>query len=199
MTALATASGSLETERLRLRGFTDSDSDAKLLFELDSDPEVMRYIGPVGVSSIEAVHERMRTVWLPYYSAHPAHGFWAITDKATDQFAGWIFLRSATVYRYAAQAGWTRAGDLEIGYRLRREVWGRGLASEAAAELVRHALALPAVTCVVAAALVPNRASWRVMEKIGMSRVREFALPADAGFTDPMVTYALCREGCSPP
>jgi len=45
---------------------------------------------------------------------------------------------------------------------------------------------------VVAAALVTNRASTRVMEKAGLSRVRQFAIP---GFADPLVTYARCRDG----
>jgi RimJ/RimL family protein N-acetyltransferase len=198
MTAPATASRVLETARLRLRGFTDCDADARLLSELDSDPEVMRYIGPFGLASVDAARERLRTVWLPYYDPHPGRGFWAIVEKATDEFAGWIFLRPATDHRYAAQAGWTRPTDIEIGYRLRRAAWGRGLATEAAAELVPLALADPAVTCVVAAALVTNVGSWRVMEKVGMRRVREFALPAEAGFTDPCAVYARCRDGCAP-
>lgn len=196
MTALMTAPRGLETERLRLRGFTDCAADARRLFELDADPEVMRYLGPFGLPSVEAAGERLRTVWLPYYTAHPTRGFWAIIDKATDAFAGWIFARPSPDYKFAAEAGWTRASDIEIGYRLRRAVWGRGVATEAAADVVRLALADPTVTSVVAAALVTNRGSTRVMEKVGMARVREFAIP---GFADPSVMYALCRDGCAPP
>jgi RimJ/RimL family protein N-acetyltransferase len=192
----ATAPGVLETDRLRLRGFTDCDADAHLLFELDSDPEVMRFIGPFGLPTVEAYRERIRTVWLPYYTPHSARGFWAVVEKAADQFAGWVFLRPAVDYKFAAEAGWTRATDLELGYRFRRAAWGRGLATEAARLLMTRALADPAVTGVVAAALVPNRASTRVMEKLGLARVREFPVP---GFNDPLVTYAVCREGCSPP
>ena len=192
----ATAPGFLETERLRLRGFTDCDADLRLLFELDSDPEVMQYIGNFGLPTVEAYRERLRTVWLPYYTSHTTSGFWAITEKATDEFAGWVFTRRATDYKFAAEAGWTRATDLELGYRLRKAAWGRGLATEAAAEVVRRTLAELSVTCVVAAALVPNRASTRVMEKVGMKRVREFATP---GYDAPSVTYACCRAGCSPP
>ncbi len=51
----------------------------------------------------------------------------------------------------------------------------------------------PEVTSVVACALEGNRASTRVMEKVGMSRVREFLLP---GFTESCVMYAVDREGC---
>jgi RimJ/RimL family protein N-acetyltransferase len=196
MTPSATALRPLETERLRLRGFTECEADAQLLFELDSDPEVMRYIGPYRMPTVEAYRERLQTYWLPYYTAHPTRGFWAVIEKGADRFAGWCFIRPATDYKFAAEAGWTRPTDLELGYRLRRAAWGRGLATEASRALVAFALADTAVTSVVAAALVSNRASTRVMEKVGLSRIREFAI---AGYDDPSVMYAVCRDGCSPP
>jgi [ribosomal protein S5]-alanine N-acetyltransferase len=182
----------LETDRLILRQFTDTEEDGALLLDLDSDPEVMRYIGPFALGGVEAYRERMRTNWLAYYTTHPARGFWAVIEKSTNQFIGWFLLRPSTDYRFAAAAGWTRPTDLELGYRLRQSAWGRGLATEVATELVKMALDDPEVTSVVACELVPNRASTRVMEKVGMSRVREFAL---LGFTEPIVMYAVCREG----
>jgi RimJ/RimL family protein N-acetyltransferase len=185
----------LETERLTLRRFTDTDADAALVFELDSDPEVMRYIGPFRLPSAAAHRDRIRTVWLPQYTK-PGRGCLAAFEKATGAFAGWFFVRPSPEYKFAREAGWTRASDLELGYRLRRAAWGRGLATEGAAMLLRLALADPEVTCVVSAALVTNRASWRVMEKIGMKHVRGFAI---SGFADPLVMYALCRDGCLPP
>ena len=185
----------IETDRLALRRFTDTDADAELAFELDSDPEVMRYIGPFGLPDAAAYRERIRTVWLPQ-DVGPARGVRAAFEKATGAFVGWIFLRPSTLYKFAAEAGWTRASELELGYRFRRAAWGRGLATEASAALVKLALADPEVTAVVAAALVTNRASWRVMEKVGMAHVRDFAI---AGFADPLVMYAICRAGGSPP
>jgi RimJ/RimL family protein N-acetyltransferase len=181
----------LETERLVLRRFTDTDADAELLFELDSDPEVMRYIGPFGLPSPGAYRERVRTVWLLQYARRPC-GCGAAFEKATGQFVGWFFLRAAPEYKFAKEAGWERVTDLELGYRLRRAAWGRGLGTEGAAALVRAAHNTPDVTGVVAAALVTNRASWRIMEKVGMSRAREFAV---SGFDDPLVTYAVYRAG----
>jgi len=184
-----------ETERLLLRPFTDSEADAERAFELDSDPEVMRYIGPHGVPSAAAYRERIRDVWLPQCTG-PTCGVFASFEKSTGAFVGWFFLRPAPVYRFAAEAGWDRPTDLELGYRTRRAVWDRGLATEAAGALVRAALAAPDVTAVVAAALVTNRGSWRVMEKVGMTHVRNFAI---AGYADPLVMYAICRAGCRPP
>jgi [ribosomal protein S5]-alanine N-acetyltransferase len=192
--APATAPALLETERLRLRGFTDTDADAQLLFELDSDPEVMRYIGPSLGSNVEAYRQRIRTVWLPYFAPHSTCGLWALHEKVNGQFIGWCFLRPATDYKFAIEAGWTRPSDLELGYRLCRAAWGRGFATEASSLLARQALADPTVSSIVAAALVPNRASTRVMEKIGMTRIREFAIP---GHDDLCVMYALRGEGDS--
>lgn len=164
MTAPRATAGSFETERLQLRGFTDTESDARLLFDLDSDPEVMRYLGPFKMPNIEDYRERLRAVWLPYYTTHPGEGFWAITEKATGTFAGWIFVRAATEYKFATEAGFMRPSEQELGYRLRRAAWGRGYATEASLALLRLAYANPAVTAVFAAALVSNRASTRVME-----------------------------------
>src|SRR5262249_12726602 len=157
-----------------------TDADAELVFELDSDPEVMRYIGPFGLPNASTYRDRIRTVWLPQYERLGC-GCLAAFEKANGAFVGWFFMRPAPEYKFAAEAGWTRSSELELGYRLRRAAWGRGLATEGAEVLVRLALADPEVTDVVAAALVTNRASWRVMEKLGMARVREFAIP---GFDD---------------
>ena len=178
----------LETERLVFRRFTDTDADASLLLDLNSDPEVMRYLGPFGGDSVEAYREHIR-LWLPYYSSHAARGFWATYEKTTG-FIGCLFIRPAPDYRFATEAGWTSLADLELGYRFKRAAWGRGLCTEGASALVRTAFEDPAIERVVAAALVPNRASTRVMEKLGMMRIREFELP---GFSDPSAMYALSR------
>jgi RimJ/RimL family protein N-acetyltransferase len=176
----------LETERLALRRFIDTDADVELLVELDSDPEVMRYIGPHRPSAAE-YRQRIRA-----QARHdqPGRGWGAAFEAATGEFAGWFFLRPATEYKFAADAGWASPSDWELGYRLRRAAWGRGLATEAAAALVRLALEDPEVAAVVAAALAANRASWRVMEKVGMARVREFAVP---GFDVPAAAYEVGR------
>lgn len=179
----------LETERLTLRPFTDTDADAELAFELDSDPEVMRYIGPFALPTVAAYRERIRNVWLPQATS-PTRGVFAVFEKASGAFVGWVFLRPATLHRFAAEIGWNRTTDMELGYRYRRVAWGRGYATEAALPLVSAALADPSVTAVVATALVTNRGSWRVMEKLGMTHTRDVAL---AGYADPLVVYEIGR------
>jgi len=121
---------SLETPRLSLRRFADSEADGRLLVELDSDPEVMRYIGPTGLTTVEAARELIRGRIIPSCVAGTPRGGWAAHLKPAGEFIGWFFLRSAPASLLAAEAGWTRPTDLEVGYRLRRAAWGRGLATE---------------------------------------------------------------------
>lgn len=182
----------LETPRLVLREFTEDDAGD--LFALDADPEVMRYIGPYALADVAAYRERLRTTTVPYYAEHPGYGLWAATEKPCSAFLGWFILRPALDYRFAVEAGF-RAGDVEVGYRLRRAAWGKGYATEGARALVRKAFADPAVARVVAAALADNRASIRVMEKVGLRRAREFPI---AGYGQPAVTYALDKDQYDP-
>src|SRR5437764_9718473 len=115
--------------------FADTEADAGLLFELASDPEVMRYIGPYLLPTVEAYRQRMRERFLAYYPRHPARGCWVAEEKPGREFVGWFFLRPAPDAPFAKEAGWTRDTDQEVGYRLRRAAWGRGLATEGATAL----------------------------------------------------------------
>src|SRR5262245_1248421 len=141
---------SLLTDRLSLRDVTEAD--AELLLELDSDPEVMRYIGPRPADDVSWYLDRIRTVQIPW-QAHPWHGVRLVFDRASNEFLGWVFIRPATAYKFAAEIGWIRRDEVEVGYRYRRSAWGRGIATEAATPLVRIALADPATTAVVGCAL----------------------------------------------
>lgn len=179
----------LETDRLTLRPFTDTDADAELAFELDSDPEVMRYIGPFALPTVAAYRERIRDVWLPQCTS-PTRGVFAVCEKEGGAFVGWVFVRPAPLHRFAAEIGWNRTTDMELGYRYRRAAWGRGYATEAARPLISAALADSDVTAVVATALVTNVGSWRVMEKLGMAHTRNVAL---ADYADPLVVYEIGR------
>ena len=178
----------LETDRLRLRQFIEADAGS--LFELDSDPEVMRYVGPQFALPDEAAYrERIRTYFRPYHDKGPDFGFWVVEERATGRFVGWSHLRPALDYRFARAAGF-QVGEFDTGYRLMRAAWGNGYATEVTRALLKRGFAHPAVEAVVACVLVGNLASCRVLEKCGLRRVREFPLP---GFEMPAAKYTITR------
>jgi len=155
----------LETERLLLRRFTHDDVDN--LYDLDSDPEVMRYVTGGATTPREVVERVDLPAFMSYYDRVDGYGFWAAIDKTTDRFLGWFHLRP--------QEG-DPLDQPELGYRLRREVWGMGYATEGARALIRKGFTDLGAQRVVALAFRDNLASRRVMEKSGMTLAREFRL-----------------------
>ena len=175
----------LFTPRLSLRQFTEAD--AQLIYDLDRDPDVTRFAGKVH-DTVEEYRLKIVNQIVPYYARTPARGFFVADDRETGDFIGWFLLRPSTDYRYAAAVGWTKPEEIEIGYRFRKRFWGRGLATEGGKALVELAFDDPTATAVVACALVENRASTRVMEKLGMTEWGRCVLPDGYG---PAVTYRM--------
>ena len=150
----------VETDRLVLRRFTGEDLE--LLVELDGDPEVKRYIdGGAAVDRQELAE--MLAWWLGYYERYEGYGFWAAVEKRSGAFLGWFHLRPGE------GAG---PREPELGYRLRREAWGRGFATEGSRALVDKAFSELGAERVYASTMVVNIGSWRVMEKAGLRHVR---------------------------
>jgi RimJ/RimL family protein N-acetyltransferase len=117
----------LTTERLELRAFRESDFD--LLVDLDGDPEVMRYLTGGTGTSPDIIRAKVLPRFMAYDSEQPAFGYWAAILSETREFIGW----------FAFHPREDRPEDeIEIGYRLRRSMWGRGLATEGAQALVRR-------------------------------------------------------------
>jgi RimJ/RimL family protein N-acetyltransferase len=179
---------SIRTDRLILRDITEAD--AELLFDLDSDPEVMRFVGARQFPDATGYRNRIRDVHMPY-QAHPRHGVRIVLDGASGEFLGWAFIRPATASPHASELGWTTPGEEEAGYRFRRAAWGRGIATEAAMPLVELALADPATTAVVACAQAGNVGSLRVLEKLGLERVGDVMC---AWSSEPTVKLARVKR-----
>lgn len=179
----------LETKRVILRHFTPGDAD--LLFELDSDPEVMRFLGP------PASREEIQNDFLPHFLAYDergdGYGYWAAVEKATGDFLGWFHLRP--------RAG-THPEEPELGYRLRRSAWGRGYATEVSGALLARAFSQLGARRVVASTAADNLASRRVMEKVGMSLEREYwsdeYQSVDVDYAVDRGDWARGREGQDP-
>ena len=85
-------------------------------------------------------------------------GYWIGVERAGEREVGWFGLRPLT---YSPL-------EVELGYRLSPEFWGRGLATEAATALVEHAFDSAGVQRVFATTMVANVGSWKVVEKAGL-------------------------------
>jgi RimJ/RimL family protein N-acetyltransferase len=176
----------VETERLILRRFTPDDLDD--LVALDADPAVMRYINGGRPTPRAEMRDDYLPWWLAYYERGDAWGFWAAIERDPGRFLGWFHLRPRET---------DRADEPELGYRLLRDAWGRGYATEGSRALVDKAFAELGAARVYATAMVANPASTRVMEKAGLRFVRLFhdewpeRIPGDE---EGDVEYAITRE-----
>jgi [ribosomal protein S5]-alanine N-acetyltransferase len=166
----------LETPRLLLRQFTEQDVDK--LVALDSDSEVMRFINGGFPSSYQAIAETFLPDVLSYYKDYDNLGFWAIIEKSSQEFMGWIVLRPESRFRFAKLLNVAESDALELGYRLRKISWGQGYATEASQALITKAFTEGDFRKIIAWALPENKASIRVMEKLGLKLQREYVLTA---------------------
>jgi len=162
----------LTTDRLALRRFTEADEDN--LIELNSDPEVMRFLNGGNPTPRDEVRTRIIPTFLGYYEQFEGFGFWAAVETATSQFLGWFHFRPPLRDR-DTPVGWDEDGVIELGYRLRRSAWGKGYATEGSHALVDKGFAEFGVRRVVAETLAGNQASRRVLEKSGLIQVDAFA------------------------
>ncbi|MEU5529918.1 GNAT family N-acetyltransferase [Micromonospora chersina] len=174
----------LETARLRLRRLTMDDVDD--LVELDRDPEVMRFLTNGRPTPADTVRGEQLPRLLARYDRHPGLGRWAALDRRTGEFLGWLALDPSD-----------DGSEGELGYRLRRAAWGRGLATEGSRALVRHAFDVVGVRRVWAETMAVNDRSRAVMARAGLRHVRTFHLTFDdpiPGTEHGEVEYELRRE-----
>jgi RimJ/RimL family protein N-acetyltransferase len=151
----------LATERIRLEPLTEAHTP--LLVDLDSDPEVLRFVFGRALSPAEVVGEHLPRRLRPDGPPRGL-GYWAGFSRLDEgePFLGW----------------WTLAVDdadpdtAELGYRLRRDVWGRGLATEGSRALLDHAFRTLRLPYVWATTMAVNTRSRGVMTRLGMSHVR---------------------------
>lgn len=170
----------METKRLRLRRFTAVD--VELLVELDSDPEVMRFLTGQ-VTSRDEVEGVVLPEILKVYAGHPQLG----TFKAEDAggFVGWFGLQPTADPR-----------TVNVGYRLLRTAWGKGYATEGTRALIAHAFTALGMGRVEADTMAVNHRSRDVMRRSGL----RFEKLYHEHFDDPLpgtefgeVLYAVDR------
>lgn len=166
----------LETPRLILRQFTEDDVDN--LVALDSDPDVMRFINGGVASSRETIAKKFLPDVLSYYCEYDNLGFWAIAEKSSHEFIGWVVLRPESRSKIATLLNVAESDAMELGYRLRQISWGKGYATEVSRALINKALKQGDAKKIIAWALPENKASIKVMKKLGMKLQQEYIFTA---------------------
>jgi RimJ/RimL family protein N-acetyltransferase len=142
----------LETERLRLRPFHETDLDAYAA--ICADPEVMRYVGDRGVLTREDAWRQMAML-LGHWQLR-GFGMWAVEERATSTLVGRVGLHYPE--------GWP---DREIGWTLARPYWGRGFAFEAARAALTHAFEALRWERAISVIDPDNHRSIRLAERLG--------------------------------
>ncbi|HPG11542.1 MAG TPA: GNAT family N-acetyltransferase [Chitinophagaceae bacterium] len=148
----------LETERLLMRKFTIDD--AQLIYDLNLDPEVIRYtLDPI--KDIEHARQVLESTILPQYALYN-HGRWAVLVKPDLQFIGWCGLKARP-----------ERDEIDLGYRFIKDAWGKGYATEAAFACLKYGFEQLGLKRIVGRAMPQNVASLRVLEKCGMQYIGE--------------------------
>ncbi len=158
----------LETERLIFRKFTLDDLPQ--LIEQRSDPEVNKFLGGPERQNAEALATRIRF----YMSCYESHGI---------GMCPMIWKETGEVIGTAGLQPLENTDDIEVGYSMIKEFWGRGIGTEAARGWMEFGFRDKGLTRIVAVADLDNRASQRIMEKLGMTYEKtEFHYDVECAF-----------------
>ena len=147
-----------ETPRLILRRFTEED--AALLLYLNRDPEVIKYVHEFPLETEEQALNIIRNIILPQYENDL--GRWAIHIKESMEFIGWCGLKYLP-----------KNDETDLGYRLVKKEWGKGIASEAAQHTLQYGFNQLKLKLITGKAHKENTASLNILEKLGMHFIRE--------------------------
>ncbi len=148
----------IETERLILRDIRFTDAEG--MFALDSNPEVHKYLGCNPVKTIEEVEVSINLIRKQYEKN--GFGRCAVIDKKTHEFMGWGGIKYEENFK-------PNCAYHDIGYRLRQEFWGKGIATEVATASLKWGFETLKLKEICAAADVKNLASNKVLKKTGLN------------------------------
>ena len=154
----------IQTERLILREIVPTD--AKHIFELDSDPLVLSYLGQSPISKIEQAEETIAYIRKQY--SDNGIGRWAIEEIETGRFIGWAG------FKFITDTVNNHINYFDLGYRLIRRYWGKGFASEASFSCVKYGFEKLMMPEIFAIANISNSASVKILERVGFNRIETF-------------------------
>jgi len=150
------------TERFVLRQMTLSDTSG--IYELDSDPDVNKYIGNQPISTLQEAKERIQDVMEQYKQY--GMGRLVIEDKVTNEFIGWTGIKYETRVRSYPY--------YDIGYRLIPRYWGKGIGTETAIASLEYGFNVLKLQKICGAADIDNVGSNKILSKIGLKLTEQF-------------------------
>jgi RimJ/RimL family protein N-acetyltransferase len=167
-----------------------SQDDAPLLFELDQDPLVMRFINGGRASTMDEIENLTLPRLRRYTNPDKGWGLWKVTTLDTQLdcpslFIGWILVRPMGFFSDAPALH-----DIEIGWRFKQISWGKGYATEAATAILQMLAQQAEVSHVSAIADEANLPSISIMKKIGMQFLKRDNYPSPDGPVE-MLCYQI--------
>jgi len=142
----------IETDRLLLREFILDD--AEKFYQLNLNPNVIKYTGNAAFKSIEEAK-----LFLENYNDYKTNGYgrWAVINKESNEFIGWCGLKYGEL-----------ENQTDIGFRFFEEEWNKGYATESAAACLKYGFEVLKLNRIIGRAMKENTASIKVLEKIGL-------------------------------
>ena len=154
----------IETERLILRNIVPSDVDG--MYELDSDPDVHKYLGNNPLKNKSQSEEVIDLIIKQY--AEFGIGRWAMVNKQTNEFMGWSGLKLNTITLN------DHTNFYDIGYRIIKRFWGKGYATESALAALDYGFNILNLKTIYGITELNNQASHQVLLKIGLKHIENF-------------------------
>ena len=155
----------VETERLILREFLLTDAEA--FFEMDSNPEVHRYLGNKPIRTIDEAITVIKNIRQQYIAN--GIGRWAAIEKLSGEFIGWSGLKFITEVEN------NHINFYDVGYRLAPNYWGKGYATESGKAALQYGFEQMDLKEIIGTANVENTKSRRALEKCGLKFIEKFS------------------------
>ena len=144
-----------------------NEDDAELLFQLDQDPEVMRYINGGHMTTMKEIREVALPRLKSYTDPQTGWGLWKLTVKEDNTFIGWVLVRPMDFF-----SDNPKPDNLELGWRLMQKAWGKGYATEAAMAIKNALTEQQGITRFSALVIDGNDASVNVIKKLGLKYLK---------------------------
>jgi [ribosomal protein S5]-alanine N-acetyltransferase len=178
-----------QTARTILREISLEDADE--FFELDSDPEIHRYLGTPPVKTRDQIVDTINFIRQQYVDN--GIGRWAIADRSTNKFIGWTGLKLVKELTNDC------VNYHDLGYRLIRKYWGQGIATETARPCLDYGFDKMNLKEIIATVNGENAASNRVVEKLGFTFQETFYLHGMKHYWYKMDRIAHRLQASDPP